>query len=330
MNVQQDSAGQTPSNGTRTFRRILALFAGLGVLVVLACVLGGLFVSRRVSQVVEGVRNTVQQAQREIRVEQAVQRARFDEIRRQNIIETLKARATQYQRHYQFIRDARIGQSTAFDRAVHEDPESFAGEFQVKQEFLDRMAATTSLVECERLAAELEAKVVTIRIQRYRRELESLRADVARDFKDIEADAFCVIELVPPFSGLGQAAFGAALAFDLIAGTWMVSAATLGEVPVLPISQSILKSAGQPRIAIVRGRGPTIEYLVDSVFAENHFEGVSREACPWRLIAACVDAATAVAAAEKAASEWREEQQRIRDSGRSADPRPIRIVLELE
>jgi hypothetical protein len=326
MNHPPLPASPNRSGGSKTLWIVVAVVGGIAALGVLGCGWIGVLIYQGIRQVATDVRTSVEQVQSDLQADRREHRARMDEIRRRNLIDQAKGRAEEYQRRFEFFRDSGIGPTTAFHRAALEDPESFAREFQIQDEYFPQLEAAPSLEECQRLQTELETRVLEIRFERYRPELQSLRASVAAELAELDADAYCVLEVLPPLSELGKAAFGAALTFDIVAGMWLTSAATLGETSPLPFSQSVLEYAGQPRLAVIRERERAVDYIVQSVFAENHFDGLSPAACPWRLAASAPDEATAQAAAEQAAAQLRAQRRRASPTGPGADPRPVIVV----
>lgn len=339
MNDQRVQMEQSRSNDNKKMQRILGGLALLGVFI---CGLVGFVIYRRVSQTITNVRAVVDEVKRDFAADRAEHRNRVDENRRRELVDSAKASHAAYKEKFEFSRRFRLDRERivanspfpdsdgnpklGYARAVLEDPESFAREFQTRDDYAPKLEAARTLDECQRVAAELEAKVLTIRTERYRAELQSLKANVALKLAEVKADAYCVIEVTPPISEFGKATYGAALSFDLISGMWLVSAANLGETPVLPFSQWILENAGKPRVAVVRGTERAVDYIVQSVFAENRFEGTSTDACPWRLLTAAPDESTAKAAAEEAAARLRAERKHVPESGKASDPRSVVVV----
>lgn len=330
------------SNVSKTLRLIFGGLAGLAVLAVLG---GGLIVFRiyrSATQVVTDIRNTVEEVKRDFEADRVEHRARLDENRRRDLVEYAKASSEAYKNKFEFTRKRLLDRErivadspfpdfdpnpkSGYCRAVREDPESFAREFRIRDAYLPKLEAARTLEDCQRVVTQLQAEVLKISIDRYRPELESLRATVAQQLGEIDAETYCVIEVTPPISEFEKAVHGAAFVFDISTGMWMFSAANLGETPALPFSSRILENAGKPRVAVVRTRENAVEYIVESVFAENHFEGAFPAACPWRLITAVPDEQTAQAAAEQAAARLRAQRKHVRDSGKAADPRPVVVV----
>lgn len=342
MNNRYFPAKPNRANRSNTLRMIFGVLGGVSVLAVLCCGLIGFLIYHSVTRVATDIRKTAEQVKSDLEADRVEHRSRVDKNRLRDLVETAKARADDYKNRYEFCRkqfqarqrlvvdspfpDFDANPTSGFLRAVREDPESFSKEFQIKDEYIPKLEAANSLEECQRVAVELEAKVLEIRKKRYRSELESLRASVAQQLGELDAEAYCVVEVTPPISEFAKAAHGAALASDLISGMWIASAANLGETPALPFSQWIRENAGQPRVAVVRKKQRAVDYIVESIFAENHFDGLSPAVCPWRLVVTSPDEVTAQAAAEQAASKFRAEQRRIREPGKNADPRPVIVV----
>lgn len=336
--------------GARTNRLTLwialGFVVGVWLLVVAACGVAGFFVVRSVDRqfekAVDGItQDLVRQEASRLEAESVGER----EQRRQFVEqETARARSTRerFDRAMQInakfaeteerLRGAGLSPPTGpsrsgFDRAMRENPESFAEEFRVTEEYLAGLAAAETLEECQTLAGEHLTRLIQLRSRRYDPELSALRADVQRQLAEVDEEAYCVLSVIPPMSKFGKALHDTAFAFDLVTALPLLTPFTVEGGVRFPISQAVREQYGTPRVAVVQGRNAAVEYLVQSVFAESQFEGASPPSCPWTLVAAPADEQEAREAAERAAEAWQAEQQAAVEAKQPRDPRRIAVQI---
>jgi hypothetical protein len=250
-----------------------------------------------------------QQKQQEVRrAERAAEQAERDEEKRKALVQSEEYKINSIRHQYEFYHDFRLDLEPehAVARAAREDADSFDEEIALRKEYLPKLEGTKSLEEFYRLRAEQDQFVVEIRTRRYQPELESLRAKVAIELMKADPEAYYVAQIVPRLDPNYK--FQVAITTALTFGFGQEFA-----------RKELAEKLDKPRIAIIRGKEPTIDYVVQTIFATNDFNGVSEKICPWRLVTTTKDKQSAIETAAQAASQWNEEVQ---------DPREM-VVLSL-
>jgi hypothetical protein len=312
----------------QTLLIVCSVIGGVVLLLILGCGLAGFLVYRNFNQVATEMHEALEQEKKGMEIERAARRAVEDEQERHGIVQTAIRDADSFEKGYEVARarDRIWEPRNAYQRAVRENPETFDQEVQIRAEYLAKLQATTTLEECQHLFAEQEAKVLEIRMERYRPELDALRTQVAQEFSESDVDEYFVVELIPPISDFQKVSLGLAITFDAISGIWLVSIASGGEMKPLPMSHAVRATMGNPRVVIIRNREKAIEYVVQSIFAENKYANTLIAECPWRLITASPNDVAAREAAEQTVAEHQAEQDRLRESDQRTDPRPVIVV----